>query len=67
MKKSNLYYALLIKFGTMEAAAKALGTKPETLQRRTTGETNIPLPFAHKVIKVLGIENNSELINHLFF
>ena len=67
MKKNNLYYALLIKFGTMEAAAKALGTKPETLQRRATGEKDFSFQFLQKAIKVLGIENNSELIEHIFF
>ena len=67
MRKSEFYYALLLKFGSMEAAAKALGTKPETLERRATGEADIPYRFFLKSIKALGIEDNKELINHIFF
>lgn len=66
MRKSNLYHALIIKFGTMEKAAKALGTKPEILRKRATGEAEIPFRFLDRTIKALGIENNPETISHVF-
>lgn len=67
MRKTPFYYALLLKFGTMEAAAKALGTKRETLLARATGEADMPYRFTLKAAKALGIENNTELIEHIFF
>lgn len=67
MKKSNLYYALLIKFGTMEKAAKVLGTTPETLEQRALGKKDIPFRFMHKIVDTLGIADNGELIDHVLF
>ena len=66
MKNKNLYHALIIKFGTMEKAAKALGTKPEILRKRATGEAEIPFRFLDKAVKALGIENSPETIIHVF-
>lgn len=66
MQKRNFHHALIIKFGTMERAARALGTKPETLRKRATGEAAIPFRFMDKTIKALGIENSPDTIGHLF-
>lgn len=64
MNKSNLYHALIIKFGTMEQAAKALGTKPQTLERWTADQ--FPFRLLDKAIKALGIEGSPETISHVF-
>lgn len=66
MRKNNLYYALIIKYGTIAEAAKALGTSTKTLECRTTGKINVPLRFMHKAIAALGIEGNCETIKHVF-
>lgn len=66
MEKSEFYYALILKFGTMEEAAKALGVRVKPLRRRALGQADMPLPFMLKAIKALGIEDKPDLIQHIF-
>ncbi len=65
--KNNLYLALMMKFGSLAEAAKALKVSRKSLEQKTNRGSNLTIAFAHKVIEALGIQKDRELINLVLF
>ncbi len=67
MRKSNLYYSLVLRFGSLKEASKALHTTTKDLEAKTLRGSEISFSLAERIVKALGIENNADLIDFVLF
>ncbi len=66
MKPERLRHQLLRRYGTIAASAKALATKPATLEKWLSGEQDMPFRAVRRAIEALGLEDNPAEIERIF-